>query len=392
MPERTRAIDTQLVHAGEPEPRISGAVAMPIFQSSTFHVDGDVGYHDQRYIRLNNTPNHEVLGRKLAAVAGAEAALVTNCGMSAISTSLITVLSPGDHLLAQNCLYGGTHDFVTEDFPDFGIEVDFIDGEQPETWEAKKRPNTKAIYVESITNPLVQVADLDAAVAFARRHGLVSMIDNTFASPINYRPIERGFDISLHSATKYLNGHNDIVAGVVIGRAEMVERIRHKLNHYGGSLDPHACFLLHRGLKTLAVRVRHQNASALKIARFLESHDAVVRVNYPGLESNAGHQRAKQWFAGFGGMLSFELKGGEAAAAAVVEGVTIPVSAPSLGGVDSLITIPAKSSHAGLSRAERKASGIAEGLVRLSVGVEDADDLIEDLRNALDQSTSASTR
>ena len=386
MKNQTRAIDTKLVHAGEPEPRIAGAVTMPIFQSSTFHVDGDVGYHDQRYIRLNNTPNHHALGQKLAAVAGAEAALVTGSGMSAITSALLTVLAPGDHLLAQNCLYGGTHDFVTQDLPGYGVQVDFIDAEKPDTWEAGRKPNTKAIYVESITNPLVQVADLDAAVAFAKEHGLVSMIDNTFASPINYRPIEHGFDISLHSATKYLNGHNDIVAGVVIGRADMVQRIRHKLNHYGGSLDPHACFLLHRGLKTLALRVRHQNRSALRIAQFLESSAAVDKVNYPGLESHAGHERAKRWFEGFGGMLSFELEGGEKAAAMLVERVTIPLAAPSLGGVDSLITIPAKSSHAGLTADQRREAGIAEGLVRLSVGVEATEDLIEDLRAALEAS------
>ena len=205
----------------------------------------------------------------------------------------------------------------------------------PATWREALRPNTRAIYVEAMSNPLLQVSDLQAAVDFAAENGLVSIIDNTFASPINFRPAEIGFDLSLHSGTKYLNGHTDIVAGAVIGRAELVERITHTLNHLGGSLDPHACFLLHRGMKTLAVRVRHQNESALKIARWLEQHRAVARVNYPGLESHSNHLRACELFDGFGGVLSFELEGGLDAAQRFMDRVTIPISAPSLGGVET---------------------------------------------------------
>lgn len=230
---------------------------------------------------------------------------------------------------------------------------------------------------------MLEVADLKAAVQFARAQRLVSIIDNTCASPVNFRPSEIGFDLSIHSATKYLNGHDDIVAGAVIGRADLVRGITLKLNHLGGSLDPHACFLLHRGIKTLAVRVRYQNESALRIARFLEHHRQVARVNYPGLETHRQHARARELFDGFGGLLSFELAGGVAAAERFVADVTIPTCAPSLGGVNTLIVLPAKTSHAGMSAEDRARIGISDGLIRLSVGLESTDDLIEDLDRAL---------
>jgi cystathionine beta-lyase/cystathionine gamma-synthase len=293
------------------------------------------------------------------------------------------VLAGGGHLLAQDCVYGGTHDLFVEEFPRYGMAVDFIDGDEPATWREAIRPNTKAIYVEAMSNPLLQVSDLQAAVDFAAENGLISIIDNTFASPINFRPAEIGFDLSLHSGTKYLNGHTDIVAGAVIGRAELVERVTHTLNHLGGILDPHACFLLHRGMKTLAVRVRHQNESALKVARWMEQHRAISRVNYPGLESHSNHLRACELFDGFGGVLSFELGGGLDAARRFIDRVTIPISAPSLGGVETLITRPATTSHSGMSAADRARAGITDGLVRLSVGLESSDDLIEDFETAL---------
>jgi cystathionine beta-lyase/cystathionine gamma-synthase len=378
-----KGIDTKLIHAGEPEPLIGGAVSMPIFQSSTFEYAGQTSYHDLRYIRMSNTPNHAVLHAKLAALENAEAALVAGSGMAAISAALFTVLGGGGHLIAQDCVYGGTHDLFVEEFPRLGMTVDFIDGDEPATWREAIRPNTKAIYVEAISNPLMQVGDLQAAVDFAAENGLVSIIDNTFASPINFRPAEIGFDLSIHSGTKYLNGHTDIVAGAVIGRAELVERITHTQTHLGGILDPHACFLLHRGMKTLAVRVRHQNESALKIARRLEQHRSVSRVNYPGLEGHANHLRACELFDGFGGMLSFELEGGLDAAERFVERVTIPINAPSLGGVETLIARPANTSHLGMSAEERARAGISDGLVRLSVGLESSDDLIEDFETAL---------
>ena len=383
MSEPYRHIETQLVHAGEPLPRIGGAVEMPIFQSATYEYAGEGSYHDVRYLRINNTPSQLALHAKLAVLEGGEAALVTSSGMAAISTTLLTVLAPGDHLLAQSGLYGGTHDLVAGEFPRLGIERDFLDADRRDTWAALLRPNTRAIYVEAMTNPLLDVADLEGIVQFAREHGLISIIDNTFATPINFRPLTAGFDLCLHSATKYLNGHTDIVAGAVIGTAENIERIRHRANHLGGSLDPHAAFLLKRGLKTLALRVRYQNDSTQRIAQFLQAQPAVVRVNYPGLESHPRHARARRLFAGYGGVLSFELEGGERRAEDFARRVRIPAVAPSLGGVQTLLTRPVTTSHAGLTREERLRLGISDGLLRLSVGIEATDDLLEDFRQAL---------
>ncbi len=376
--------ETKLIHAGEPEPRISGAVSMPIFQSATFQYTGEKTYDAIRYIRLNNTPNHIALHQKLAALEGAEAGLVTASGMAAISTTLLTVLSAGDHLLVQDCLYGGTHDLITCDFPSFGLSFDFINADAPDSWKQKLRPRTKAIYVESMTNPLLQIADLKTVPQFARDHGLVSIIDNTFASPINFRPTEWGYDLSVHSATKYLNGHSDIVAGAVIGKASLIEKITHRLNHLGGTLDPHAAFLLHRGLKTLAVRMRHHNECALHIAQFLEQHAAVSRVNHPGLTSHPRHQRARELFDGYSGMLSFEVKGGVEAAERFMRAVHLPIVAPSLGGVETLITRPATTSHSGMTPEDRRQLGISDNLIRLSTGLEATEDLIEDFNQAFD--------
>jgi cystathionine beta-lyase/cystathionine gamma-synthase len=383
MTKRFKHIETKLIHSGEPDPRIMGAVCMPIFQSAMFEYSGEKTHHDIKYIRLNNTPNHVALHQKLAALENGEAALVTSSGMAAISTALLTVLSSGDHLLAQDCLYGGTHDFITKDFAACGISYDFVDGDDPGSWAKKLKSNTKALYVETMTNPLIQVADLKAFVDFAKSHRLVSMIDNTFASPINFRPPEHGFDLSLHSCTKYLNGHSDIVAGAIIGRQDLIEKITRKLNHLGGSLDPHACFLLHRGMKTLAVRMKHQNESTLKIARFLEKHPAVQKVNYPGLESHPAHKRARELFDGFSGMLSFEVKGGLEAAQGFMKKTTLPVIAPSLGGIETLLTRPATTSHSGLDPEDRRRLGISDSLIRLSVGIEATEDIIEDFDQAL---------
>jgi cystathionine beta-lyase/cystathionine gamma-synthase len=383
MAIRSHRVDTKLIHAGEPVPRIAGAVAMPVFQSATFLYGGESSYHDVRYIRLSNTPNHLALHQKLAALEDGEAALVTGSGMAAISASLLSVLSAGDHLLVQDCLYGGTHELIGKDLARLGISSTVIDVDEAGGWERHLRPTTRAIYVEAITNPLLQVGDLEAVVEFARAHRLVSMIDNTFATPINFSALARGFDLSIHSCTKYLNGHSDMVAGAVIGRGPLVEAVKHKLDHFGGTLDPHACFLLHRGLKTLAVRVRHQNQSALQIARFLAGHPRVKKVHYPGLESHPRHARARELFGGFGGMVSFELDGDVAAADRFIARNTLAQCAPSLGGVDSLITRPATTSHAGLEPAERRRLGITDTLIRFSVGLEATEDLIEDLGGAL---------
>jgi cystathionine beta-lyase/cystathionine gamma-synthase len=378
-----RHIETDVIHAGEPTPRIGGAVAIPIFQSAMYVDEGEPGYHDIRYIRLNNTPNHEAVAGKLAAIEGAEGALVTASGMAAITTALLSVLSAGDHLLIQNCLYGGTHGFVTQDLGKLGIEYDFIDAGDPSDWEPKLRSTTRAIYVETITNPLMEVGALDAVVAFAGEHELVSLIDNTFASPVNFRPVEQGFDLSLHSGTKYLNGHSDIVAGAIVGSRRLLEGVKRTLDHLGGSLDPHACFLLHRGMKTLALRVRQQNETAGALARYLAGHGAVSTVHYPGLPDHPGHDRARKLLDGMGGMLSFELAGGLEAAESFLARVTLPIVAPSLGGVETLVTRPAVTSHAGMTPEAREAVGISDELIRLSVGIESADDLTADFDAAL---------
>ncbi len=376
-------LQTKLIHAGEPRPRFAGAVIAPIFQSSTFEYAGQGRYEDLKYIRLNNTPNHVALGKVLAAAEGAEAALVTASGMAAISAAMLTVLKAGDHLLAQECLYGGTHTFVTGDLPGFGISFDFVSAADPDEWQRKLRPNTRAIYVETMSNPLLQVPDHRKVVDFARAHGLVSLIDNTLASPVNFRPPELGYDVSLHSCTKYLNGHSDIVAGAVVGSTAWVERINHKLIHLGGCLDPHACFLLERGIKTLALRMRAHNENGQQIAEFLERHPKVERVMYPGLKNHPDHHLAGELFDGFGGLLSFELHGGAAAAHRFMERLQIPISAPSLGGVETLITRPATTSHSGIAPQDRARLGISDGLIRLAVGIEAAEDLIDDLSQAL---------
>ncbi len=381
--EKSKNFDTKLIHSGEPHPRIGQAVTMPIFQSSTFEHDSETHYHDIKYARLSNTPNHKVLGEKIAALENGESALVTSSGMSAISATLLAFLKSGDHVLVQNCLYGGTHSLLTQDLLDLGIKSDFIDANDPKSWATKLKPETKMIYVETMSNPLLEIPDFNSVVDFARTKKIKSVIDNTFASPLNFRPLEMGFDLSIHSATKYLNGHSDIVAGAVIGKKEDITSVTHKLDHLGGSLDPHACFLLQRGIKTLAVRVRYQNESALQIAQYLSKHPGILRVNYPGLDTHPQHSRAKEFFAGFSGMMSFRLKGGLAAANSLIEKLSIPIHAPSLGGVESLITRPAFSSHGGASAEQRNKMGITDDLIRLSVGLESTEDLIKDFENAI---------
>ena len=376
-------LDTKLIHTGEEETRSHGSVAPPIYQSATFASQSGESYDEIRYARLNNTPNHLAIQKKIAGIAGGEACVVTASGMAAISTALLTVLKAGDHVLVQNCLYGGTHSLLVEDLPAAGISFSTIDGRDPGTWEGALRPETRAIYVESIANPLLDVVCLSDVVAFANRHDLVSLIDNTFCSPVNFRPLEIGFDVELHSATKYLNGHSDIVAGCVIGNADYVVRITHRLNHLGGCLDPHACFLLHRGLKTLSLRMDRHNANGLAVARHLEAHSKVDKVIYPGLKSHPDHDRAASLFSGFGGVVSFEVRGGADAADRLIAALELPMFAPSLGGVETLITRPVLTTHSGLTPAERAAAGISDSLIRISVGVEAVEDLCADFDQAL---------
>ena len=302
--------------------------------------------------------------------------------MAAVSSTLLAFLKSGDHLLAHQALYGGTQNFLDMDAPRLGIEYSAIDMADPSGWEASLRPTTRMIYVEGVSNPLMEVGDLEAVVAFARKHELISVIDNTFLTPVNFRPLRIGLDLVLHSATKYLNGHSDIVAGAVVGRSELVTEVRRRLNHLGGSLDPHACFLLERGMKTLALRIERQNANALALAEFLAGHASVERVNYPGLPSDPGHMRARAMFAGFGGMLSFSTRT-LSQADAFLRSVTVPLHAVSLGAVESLVVQPSRSSHIDVPVAERERLGITDALVRVSVGIEAIDDLIADFDRAL---------
>lgn len=376
-------LNTQLIHAGELEPRLSGAVSMPIHQSVNYESINDASYDRITYVRLNNTPNHEVLHAKLAALEGTESGLVTASGMAAISAVLLGVLNQGDHLLAHKVLYGGTHSLITEDLPAWGITHEFVDACRPETWDHALRPNTRVFYVESLTNPLLDVPELEEVVRFCKAHGLMSVIDSTLTSPVNFRPHELGFDLVVHSATKYLNGHSDIAAGAILGDRPHIKMIRHRLNHLGGCLDPNSCFLLHRGLKTLGLRVERQNETALQLATWLQHQEAVDRVYYAGLPEHPGHDRAKKWFRGYGGVLSFELPGSLTETQGFLNRLRLPLQAPSLGGVESLITRPAVTSHAGMTAEQRAAVGIRDGLVRLSVGLEDFEDLRQDFEQAL---------
>lgn len=378
-----RSIDSRAVHGLRSETEPEGAVVPPIFQSAMYEFAGAGPDESLRYIRYGNTPNQERLGTHLADLAGTEDGLVTASGMAAISCALLGILSEGDHLIAQRELYGGTRDLLLDGLPSLGVDVDLVDGTDASAWHAALRPTTRAVYLESLSNPLLSVADLEGAVRFAEERGLVSIVDNTFPTPIQLRPAELGFDLVVHSATKYLNGHSDIVAGAILGRADLVAAARKRLGQHGAALDPHACFLLARGLRTLPLRVRRQAATAERLARVLADHPAVAAVHYPGLPGHPHHERARALFDGFGGMLSFEPAGGATAARALLEALEIPIVAPSLGGLESLVTRPATTSHASMSREEREAAGIGDGLVRLSVGVESGDDLEEDLLEAL---------
>jgi len=377
------SMETLAVHAGERRPGPDGSVVFPIYQGTVYTVQPGTSYHDIPYLRLSSTPSQRYLHDKLAALEGGEAAVATASGMAAVTAALLSVLRAGDHLLASDCLYGGTHDFLTQHAADLGWRCSFVDVHDPETWAAARTPQTRAFLVETITNPLMRVGLLREIADFARREGMVSVIDNTFATPVNFRPLAAGFDLCLHSATKYLGGHSDLVAGAVVGGAELVGRVRRTLNHYGGSLDPHAGFLLARGIKTLALRVRAANDNAMALAGFLERHPAVAAVNYPGLASHPDHRHAATLLSGFGGMLSLRLRGGEAAARALLDAVRLPFVAPSLGGVETLITRPAATSHAGMRPEDRERLGITADLIRVSCGIEGSGDLIADFDQAL---------
>jgi cystathionine beta-lyase/cystathionine gamma-synthase len=383
-PDHEPTIETVAVHGDQRRPRPEGSLVFPIYQGTVFAVEPGTGYHDIRYHRLSTTPSQLDLHARLAALEGGEAAVATASGMAAITTTLLSVLSAGDHLVASDCLYGGTHDFLTYHAEELGWSCRFVDTQRPETWAAAVTPSTRVFLVETISNPLVRVPRLHDVVAFARTHGLVSVIDNTFATPVNFRPLAAGFDVVCHSATKYLNGHSDLVAGCVVGSAERIGRVRTALNHYGGALDPHAGYMLARGLRTLALRVEAQNANAEALARALDEHPRVLQVNHPSLPAHPDHAHAAELLSGFGGMLSLRVRGGAAATQRLLDALTIPTVAPSLGGVESLVTLPAQTSHAGMSPEERERAGVTDDLVRVSCGIEGTEDLVADFVQALD--------
>ena len=376
-----RGLSTRAVHAGEAEARAGETIVTPIVQSATFFTDA-VPSGEVLYSRYGTNPNHLAVGRKLAALEGAEAALVLASGMAAETTALLT-FAGGErrHIVAQAELYGGTVHLLRNDLPALGIETTFID--RDEEWEGAIRPDTALLYAELPVNPTLRIPDFTHIADVARRHELPLLVDATFATPINFRALEHGATLSLHSATKYLGGHSDLTAGAVAGSAELVERVRQKMKSLGGMLDPHAAWLLERGMKTLAIRIQRQNASGLELATWLESHPAVLRVHYPGLASHPNHSRARQLLDGFGGMLSLVVRGGDEAALRVCSRLELMKVAPSLGGVESLVSMPRYTSHASLTREERHAAGIDDGFIRLSIGIEDVEDLRADLDQAL---------
>jgi cystathionine beta-lyase/cystathionine gamma-synthase len=385
-------LETRLVHAAGMASAFAGAKVTPIVRSTVFEARENESYGEIRYGRLSTLAGHVEVAGVLASIENGEAGLVTASGMAAISTTLLAVLSGGGHVLAQRPLYGATQHFVEDELVKLGGSSTPIDVRRPDGWSAQLTPQTRAIYVEAISNPLLDVADHRQVVAFARQHGLLSIIDNTFATPVNFRPLELGFDVVVHSATKYLNGHSDLCAGAIICSAEQMEPIRHWLNVLGGAADPETCFLLRRGLRTLTLRVERQNANAAQLASFLERHPAVTHVRYPGLERHADHGIASALFTGFGGMIACELAGGAEAAMRFARALRVATFSASLGGTETLVTIPAQTSHAGLSREARRESGIAEGLVRISMGIEHIDDLLADFEQALEGAVRVSPR
>jgi cystathionine gamma-synthase/cystathionine gamma-lyase/cystathionine beta-lyase len=371
------------VHAGEPDPPVADAVTMPIFQSSTYLLGEPAEFDDIRYVRLNNTPNHEALAQKLAALEGVESAVVTPSGTAAIAAAFLSQLGSGDHIIAPAQMYGGTRKIIDRMCERYGLRASFVSYDRPDDWEQALAPRTRLLYIEPLVNPVLRVPPLDALAEFAQRHRLLSVVDNTLLTPHNFRPAEMGFDLVLHSASKYLNGHSDVVAGVVAGSAHRVRDVRKTLNLFGICLDPHACFLLQRGVKTLSLRVEAQNATALALAEALGGFAGVEQVHYTGLPSDASHARASRWFSGHGGLLSFRLSGGVGAAERMFARLAFARVAPSFGGVETFASRPATTSHAGLPSALRREMGVSDDLIRVAVGLEDSADLIEDFRQAL---------
>lgn len=387
---RKAGTQTLAIHAGEPKRHgVNTGVGTNISRTSTFTFSSTQEMKEWAegkntayiYTRYGN-PTLSVAEGKIAALEGAEAAVVTASGMAAISSALLGALKQGDELISTAQLYGGSYRLMRDVFPDMGITVRHV-GTSLEGIESLVTPRTKVLYVETPTNPTLRLVNLEQALAFAKKHKLTSIIDNTFATPVLQKPIAMGFDMVVHSATKYMAGHSDIIAGAAAGSRRWMDRVRHMVIYLGGSMDPGAAFLLIRGMKTMGLRVEQQCRNAMAVAKFLEKHPKVARVHYPGLKSHPDHGLAKKQMKDFGSMMAFDLKGGLAAARRFCDRVQMFLLAASLGGVESLVVLPIYSSHYNMSAKELEQAGVTPGTVRVSVGLENAEDLIADLKQAL---------
>ncbi|HKP77153.1 MAG TPA: PLP-dependent aspartate aminotransferase family protein [Longimicrobiaceae bacterium] len=372
---------TRAIHAGEGPRDVNEPVVNPIVLSTTFFSDPD-GQGTLLYQRYGNAPNHHYAETRLAALEGAEDAVVLASGMAAMACAVISVVQSGDHVVATDAIYGGTRALLEKELPRLGIETTFVDFVSA-TWRDAFRPNTKLVIGESPSNPLLRVLDLRPIADEAHERGAVMIVDSTFASPVNSRPLEHGVDLVMHSATKYLAGHTDVTAGVIAGSRARVNAVRDRAKVWGPALDPHAVWLLERGMKTLAVRMERHNRNGMAVAAWAERHPGLARVHYPGLASHPDHATAARVLDGFGGMVGFEIAGGGPAAARFVRALKLAKLAPSLGGVETLVSEPRYTSHAGMTPERRAANGIRDGFVRISLGIEDADDLIADFDQAL---------
>ena len=376
------SLATIALHGGTPARDTDDPVVRPLVQSVNFIQE--VGSGDGlRYPRYGNSPNAQVVQERMAALEGAESAVLLSSGMGAIACALIALLRPGDHLISSSTVYGGVTQLLAKEFDSLGIDVTFIDPFEARVWRKRLRKTTRAIFIETPVNPTCRVLDLRPVVHLTKELGIALVVDSTFASPINFRPIDHGADVVVHSATKYLNGHHDVLGGVVCGTASYVEEVRQKMMLWGQAPDPFAAWLLERGLKTLDVRIARHNENAMAVAKWCAGQDGIKRVLYPGLPGHPDHAIASSQMSGFGGMMAIELAGGGAAAERFVSKLRIFRHAPSLGGVDSLVSEPRFTSHAHLTKDARAKAGIPDGFLRLSIGIESANDLIGDIEQAL---------
>ena len=392
MSQKKRGVQTESVHAGARPDPAHGAVSVPIYQSSTFVFDsveqGAARFRGENkgyiYSRMGN-PTTAALEEAIARLEGGHAALATASGMAAISNVFFTYLEAGAHLVGTASMYGPSRMVVESHFRRFGVQSTFVDTSDVENIRAALRPETRMLYIETPENPTMRLTDLAACAAIARDKGILLVVDNTFATPVLQRPLELGADIVVHSMTKFLNGHADVVAGViVVGSEERRKQLRAGLNHHGGCIDPHQAWLVHRGLKTLGMRVRQAQANATAISQLLHEHPAVEWVRYPGADDHPQRELVERQMDGPGALLCFGVKGGLEAGCKLMNGVRLATLAVSLGGVETLISHPASMTHAGVPKETREQVGITDGLIRLAVGCEDTEDLVADLKAALD--------